>query len=194
MHPRLNVPIGRLVYRGMVLSKRPKRDTNGEPVFRRMLNGEPINQVNVPEVGTIERIFHLESDGHGNIYKIECPRPEVIRASMDEQARKQAAKDFVPELAEALLASGLTKDEILKRLLAEGKAEKVETAELPEPEAVAKLTEPEVAYPIMVSEADGKQVWRFSNKETIQLPEAEAREYELMIQESRQERATVGAF
>lgn len=190
MHPRLGVPIGRLVYRGMVVAKNPKLDTNGQPVYRRMLSGEPMNVVNVPTVGTRELIFYLESDGHSNIYKQPCQRPEVLRAEMDLDAKRQAAKDFLPELSEALLASGLTKDEILERLLAKREEEKVDVA----PEPVAYEPEPEAPdfseFPKATAKPDE---WLLSDGHLLTGADAEqAKEAESWLREQKK-MAKVGA-
>lgn len=176
-------PGGRIIYREQSRRARAVKDIDpktGEQKQRKHgVTGEALYGLNKPELYTLERTFYLESDGQGNIYKVDYipPTPEQIEA----ERRKQAAKDMMPALAEALVAEGLTAEEIVARLRgpATTRASTVDdsvqssVAESP----TGDTTEPEKEYPVLSS--PGR--WELSNGEIFagKKVEAQAREAEL---------------
>lgn len=169
-------PNGKPVYRARSNRARavPAYDENGKRDYAKHgVTGMPLYGKNKPELYTLEETFYLESDGHGNVYKIPYhpPTPEEIAA----RKRAEAAKQMVPALAEALVDAGLTPEELVARLRAPAS-----TADGSVQSPTGDTAEPEVEYPRMAS--PGR--WELSNGEIFAGKKAEAQAREAEVQQA----------
>lgn len=181
-------PGGRIIYRERSRRARAVKDIDpktGEQRQRKHgVTGEALYGLNKPELYTLERTFYLESDGQGNIYKVDYtpPTPEQIEA----ERRKQAAKEMVPALAEALVAEGLTPADLIARLRApvptdNGSTQSPAGDTVPEPDSpTGDATEPEKEYPVMY--APGR--WELSDGTKMQGKKEDAEQAEAAIQQA----------
>ncbi len=132
--------------------------TTGERRYKlHPTTGEPLYPRNIPEHYDHIRTFYLESEGNGNIVKIDWiePTPEELAAV----AREKGIKEMIPNLTATLYDSGIDiKDLVaaMKMIAQSTKGELVDEAppaEAPEPEPkLTPLPEP-VDAPVEVAEA-----------------------------------------
>lgn len=151
----------------------PKTDEHGNPVWKRHpVDGTPIVQVRrwVKNVET-EDLFYLEDHGNGNVAMVPYRFPTEEEKQASERKAKIAA--LQPKLAEALVDSGMSVDDVIARL--QGGATTPQETPAPEKE------EPDVEYPV----ADGEDRWKLSNGMVFEGDEDGAVMAELEVAEAR---------
>ncbi len=123
--------------------------------------GEPLYPRNKPEIYDNIRVFYLESEGNGNIVKIDWiePTAEEIAAAQ----REKGIKEMIPQLSETLYDADINISDLVAAMKMISQATRGELvdeappAEAPAPaQALAPLPEPE-AEPAPTVEADDSQ-------------------------------------
>lgn len=113
-------PDGRQLFREVTLRTRTVEQTDeaGNPVYRRNpLSGEALHKLRRPINYKRERLFFLESEGNGNIRRVDyrMPTEDEIR----EAERKKKLEKVIPRLAEALLDKDVDPEDFVARIMGE---------------------------------------------------------------------------
>lgn len=142
--------------------------------------GEPLYPLNKPEIYDDTEMFFLESDGRNNVTKQKYTPPTAQELADQDRQRKIAAMQ--PALAQALVDSGLTAEELVARLMAPASSQpsaaaapelSVSTGGSGEADE-AKKDEPVVTYPRQV----GGNNWELSNGSRVKGNRQKAQEAE----------------
>jgi len=114
-----NRPVYRLVHKRTRAV--PLLDDEGEQVYvTSRLNGENVYKRNRAEPWNDVREFYLESDGQLNVYMIPYKAP--TREEIEAAAREGKVEEFMRELAETFVDSGMSPKELLASALANADA------------------------------------------------------------------------
>lgn len=172
-------PDGKQLYREVTRRSRavPMLDEKGDRVFaKNPMTAEPLYPKNRPEIYNHERLYYLESEGNGNLRKVDYapPTPEQLA----EQARQRRIDEMGGgQLGAALVDAGITPEEAVQRILSGSAAAPAPDEPLPVP----WVPDPDAEYPVHI--AGGK--WQLSNGEFVRSNREEAEKAEAQVQIAR---------
>ena len=187
LHPEMIPPAGaepfgmtpdrKQLFREVIKRSRPIRDidpaTNEQRWRKNQMTGEPLYRINRPQLYDEERIYYLESEGNGNIRRVDwAPPSEREVAQAERRLRVEGMKD---RIAEALVDADMDPDELLAGL----RAQRAAPVPLPPTDSVPSADpSPDVeTFPMMYAPSR----WRLSNGATFRGTKEKAIEAEAAI-------------
>ena len=180
-------PEGKQIYTMTTQRSRgvPKLDPEtGERIWRKNpLNGEPLLPVNKAELYELEEMFILEDQKNGNVEKIPYRHP--TQAEIDARTRAHKIAAMQTGLAEKLVDSGFSVDDLLARLAPQS-ATVAPPADAP---ADAPLPD-QTAYPVWTS----GPWWKLSDGSKFKGSREAAHEAQAEIDDRKREAAATAAL
>lgn len=156
---------------------------------RHPINGEPLYPMNQRNIVVKERLFFAESQGNYNVEKHFYKPPtaeEIARAE-----REGKVTEMYRTFAEALVDTGLTPDEVVRRLTQYGPVMTTEQLAEAERHAAIGLDEdPTQEYPVQLARGE----YRLSDGSTFKGNKSAAEDAEIEVMRRREEARDNPAF